>query len=1366
MVRHRKTHRTAVWMLQETSAPSNRAIRHHFVDNDPAFRSWMRTAWQASQRPFIHHLAGIILEDPSLEVVGQPIYAERSVRLAVRGLVADDQITHLISLYAPARYQARRQWVHSSCFDLFKSLTAEDSVIVAGDWNDVANISLDRLRPSPWAQTIWAVSIAPLLAQLGLFDAFRHLEHDRQAWSRVHSNAAGQLVSASRIDAAFATLGVLRQLTSVSYIPALGSDHHMLNLSLGTTDTKSNPRGPGFWHFHSALMLDPQYALDVDGYLNDLLQDFPVSASAMQKINAWYAIISRFRTWAIHSSFEPGKRNARKLGNISQLEAAISCMDLVTPADCQRFIDLRRQHLETQSLQIAHDEAVSHLRLLTEQRQPSPWLRAIAGDGRHFHGRPDDSHCLTTSRHEVNQFYSHLYTPLPPAPSVVTAQDAILDDWPMALMLSNRAREALDQPITIDEMMTTLEKIDPRSAPGPDGLPYVIFKGCAGTVAPTLVQVMQALWQADATFPDVTPLARGVLLWKKKGNRLELLFYRPLSIGNADIRIFSRLFARRLDAAFREVIMEEQTGFISMRDSIDNAFILNTAVWAVLNGHCQASTLVLFDQDQEKAYDRVNHDWLLRVLQTVGIGEKAINFVRNLYHHPHVQFTVHGYKCKPLPLRRGVLQGDPSSCLLYLLAYQPLMVEARRRGVGLEFGTTPPLLITGTSFADNSMVFLASSEHAHSFFQARQLYDQASESKLNEDSCMHVVRRPDAENIPAWALSLALTVPWRQEATEVMHLGRPLSLLGQVPELLYKDRIAQLRRFVTNLHGSQLHIFGRARFTNTFILSRLWRFTDMGGYPQTWLRSITETITPFLWRGTRAFTNNAFAYVPLRKGGLGVIDPLDMMTSMTGKWLCRLLLSDRRTGQLCRLHLATYVAATYQTDSSILLARRGRCWAQAPPNLTHHNTSLWGRVMHAFLQLELSLPPETVPWASISPIQAVALPFWMPAYFPNEMGRAAETWRTYYTRAHQGRFYSFADIFFFDDRPQFKHRAAWPIAIPHPNDLAHYHLANKRTLMKDPAQYWTALAWFNDEANFRSYWECLHPSLRDKLLEAATTTSPYGVPFQRPRPLQWPTLELPWHILTLATKPMPVFTVRQGRTWLGSRKQAILPPWPNTSPLANLRPIGWSLVWKELHRYPHLPDDARSAWWQLLHNRSRLAKTFEATRANHHIPCPRPDCVSTLSSTSVSETVAHAYVHCPLTRATWALLWPSAGALVGGTNGPFPPLQPIYSETNVILCFPPITTWLKNQQRMRFRLWYLLVIHALHRLRKQDINASKAADSSTSFTFTPPQVHAEWKRLLTCFLHEQFTLSRHFVSDWVDNSYLVKVVGRKLVLSF
>ncbi len=80
--------------------------------------------------------------------------------------------------------------------------------------------------------------------------------------------------------------------------------------------------------------------------------------------------------------------------------------------------------------------------------------------------------------------------------------------------------------------------------------------------------------------------------------------------------------------------------------------------------------LGLISLDQEKAFYRVEHAYLWRVLEAFGFGKKMIDYVKVLY--SDVQ-SILNVLCAPFGAFRGIRQGCSLSGTLYSLAIEHLL---------------------------------------------------------------------------------------------------------------------------------------------------------------------------------------------------------------------------------------------------------------------------------------------------------------------------------------------------------------------------------------------------------------------------------------------------------------------------------------------------------------------------------------------------------------------------------------------------------------------------------------------------------------------------------------------------------------------
>ena len=74
--------------------------------------------------------------------------------------------------------------------------------------------------------------------------------------------------------------------------------------------------------------------------------------------------------------------------------------------------------------------------------------------------------------------------------------------------------------------------------------------------------------------------------------------------------------------------------------------------------------------DVEKAFDKIQHPFLIKTLQKVGIMGTYLNMIKAIYDKPTVNIILNGEKLKEFLLRSGTRQGCPLSPLLFSIVLE------------------------------------------------------------------------------------------------------------------------------------------------------------------------------------------------------------------------------------------------------------------------------------------------------------------------------------------------------------------------------------------------------------------------------------------------------------------------------------------------------------------------------------------------------------------------------------------------------------------------------------------------------------------------------------------------------------------------
>ena len=83
--------------------------------------------------------------------------------------------------------------------------------------------------------------------------------------------------------------------------------------------------------------------------------------------------------------------------------------------------------------------------------------------------------------------------------------------------------------------------------------------------------------------------------------------------------------------------------------------------------------------DAEKAFDKIQHPFMIKALQKVGIEGTFLNIIKVIYDKPTANIVLNGEQLKPFPLRSGTRQGCPLSPLLFNIVLEVLPQQSKKK---------------------------------------------------------------------------------------------------------------------------------------------------------------------------------------------------------------------------------------------------------------------------------------------------------------------------------------------------------------------------------------------------------------------------------------------------------------------------------------------------------------------------------------------------------------------------------------------------------------------------------------------------------------------------------------------------------------
>lgn len=218
-------------------------------------------------------------------------------------------------------------------------------------------------------------------------------------------------------------------------------------------------------------------------------------------------------------------------------------------------------------------------------------------------------------------------------------------------------------PVTENEVFATISSLNNTSA-GLDKISIRHLKLVAHLISDTLSSIINLIFKSGV-FPSFLKKAKVIPVFKK-GDRLLISNYRPISILPTISKIIERLFAKRLNSYLSKfnLLNECQFGFRSGRST--NLALLSLTDYikkSIDSGNFVGSVFL----DLSKAFDTINHDVLFQKLEAYGVTGPALTFLKSYLLNRQFTVYVADTFSETKTFNQGVPQGSILGPLLFNL---------------------------------------------------------------------------------------------------------------------------------------------------------------------------------------------------------------------------------------------------------------------------------------------------------------------------------------------------------------------------------------------------------------------------------------------------------------------------------------------------------------------------------------------------------------------------------------------------------------------------------------------------------------------------------------------------------------------------